>query len=114
MIRRAAIGFVGVLALVSACSDGKTSGTPSPAPSSSTDPVASSGAPSSSEQMLPFAGAPKVATPLPASALAGDPCADALTPEQVTQALGTQIQGKPHTIDSIGPSCDWFNRDTTG
>jgi hypothetical protein len=115
MIRRTAIGIIGVLALVSGCSNGNTSGTPTPTPSSSTDSTGdSSAAPSSSEQSLPFAGAPKVSNPLPASVLAGDPCADALTPEQITQALGAQVQGESNAINRIGPSCEWFNRDTTG
>jgi hypothetical protein len=115
MMRRAVIGIIGVLAFVSACSDGNTTGTPGSASLGSSDSGASqSNSPSSSAQSLPFAGAPKVSNPLPASVLSGDPCADALTPQQVGDALGAQVHGEPHTVDQLGPSCEWFNRDTTG
>jgi hypothetical protein len=46
--------------------------------------------------------------------LSGNPCTDALTPEQVDTAIGTQVQGEPDAIGGIGASCGWFNRDTTG
>ena len=113
MIRRTTIGIVATLALMSACSDGKTGGTPTPAPSS-TAGSGSSGAPTSSVPTLPFAGAPKVPNPLPASVLSGDPCRDALTPDQVAQALGKQVDGESHALQGIGQVCNWVNRDTTG
>lgn len=114
MIRRTAIGIIAILALVSACSDGET-GSPSPAQSSPSDSEAvSSDAPSSPNRTLPYAGAPKVLNPLPSSVLSGDPCKDALTPEQVVQALGKEVEGQPHSLQGIGPVCGWFNPDTTG
>jgi hypothetical protein len=63
---------------------------------------------------LPYAGAPKVANPLPASVLAGNPCDTALTPEQVKQAIGIQVAGRPGTTGGIGPTCSWFNENTLG
>ncbi|WP_410576134.1 DUF3558 domain-containing protein [Amycolatopsis sp. lyj-108] len=112
MSHRALVGIIGMVALVAACSDSSTNGTSGVTPSSSPMSVSTETPPATST--LPFAGAPKVAVPLPSSALSGDPCTDALTTEQVMQALGAQVQGEPNKIDKIGPSCEWFNRDTTG
>jgi hypothetical protein len=39
--------------------------------------------------------------------LNGDPC-EALTPEQISQALGQPEQGKPDS-DATGPVCSWAN-----
>ena len=65
---------------------------------------------------MPYAGAPKVSNPLPASVLDGDPCANALTPEQVKQAIGVQVAGKPNTLvaEALGPSCAWANITSLG
>ncbi|MEV5721756.1 DUF3558 domain-containing protein [Amycolatopsis mediterranei] len=63
---------------------------------------------------LPYAGAPKVPDPLPSSVLSGDPCADALTHEQVVAAVGVDVPGKRGDLAPIGPGCTWFNRDTGG
>ncbi|MFE0022559.1 DUF3558 domain-containing protein [Amycolatopsis sp. NPDC059021] len=59
-------------------------------------------------QSLPYAGAPKVATPLSSSVLSSGPCA-ALTPQQVKTALGVDVQGRPDTLPGIGPKCIWDN-----
>ncbi|WP_326838148.1 DUF3558 domain-containing protein [Amycolatopsis rhabdoformis] len=56
---------------------------------------------------LPHSGAPKVPHPLPASVLAGDPCREALTPDQLKQILGTVPQSKPKDTPGLGLSCDW-------
>jgi hypothetical protein len=63
---------------------------------------------------LPFAGAPKVRDPLPSSVLAGDPCADALTPDQVVAAVGVQVTGQREDLAQVGPACAWSNHDTGG
>jgi hypothetical protein len=62
---------------------------------------------------LPYAGAPKVANPLPASVLSGNPCTDALTADQVKAALGSSVESKPDTLGGIGPFCSWHSTDTT-
>ncbi|WP_326567690.1 DUF3558 domain-containing protein [Amycolatopsis rhabdoformis] len=56
---------------------------------------------------LPHSGAPKVEHPLPTSVLSGDPCQEALNPDQLHQILGTVPQGKPKNTEGLGPSCDW-------
>lgn len=65
---------------------------------------------------VPFAGAPKVPNPLPESALAGDPCTDAMTPDRVVAAVGAAVPGKRAMpeLEFLGPSCGWFNHDTQG
>ncbi|SEP52434.1 Protein of unknown function [Amycolatopsis saalfeldensis] len=94
---------------MTACSGGNTPGTPNPTGSESS----SAGSPSGTSSALPYAGAPKVANPLPASVLSGDPCTDALTPQQVTGALGSPVKTKQDTIGGFGPFCSWTNTDTT-
>nr|WP_091304909.1 DUF3558 domain-containing protein [Amycolatopsis tolypomycina] len=87
------------------CSGKPTStGTPSPV----TTPSGSS-----ASHTLPYAGAPDVSNPLPASVVAGDPCTDALTPAQVKEALGVEVTGQPGTAPGLGRKCDWANPDTT-
>jgi hypothetical protein len=49
---------------------------------------------------------------LPANVLSGDPCATALTPAQVKDALGIEAQGKGDTLPGVGPNCSWSNLDT--
>ncbi|SFW88612.1 Protein of unknown function [Amycolatopsis australiensis] len=63
---------------------------------------------------LPYAGAPKVNDPLPASVLSGDPCTDALTPDQVVAAVGISVAGHREDLAEIGPACSWSNQDTGG
>nr|WP_215545110.1 DUF3558 domain-containing protein [Amycolatopsis sp. CA-230715] len=67
-------------------------------------PVSSVHAATASSTVLPFAGAPKVPSPLPEPALPGDPC-EALTPPQVKDALGDKVNAKRHDIPGIGRSC---------
>ncbi|WP_432849192.1 DUF3558 domain-containing protein [Amycolatopsis sp. CA-161197] len=67
--------------------------------------------PSPTAPALPHSGAPKVQNPLPASVLAGDPCQQALTADQLEKILGTAPQGKRDDA-SIGPACNWTNADT--
>ncbi|RJQ82201.1 DUF3558 domain-containing protein [Amycolatopsis panacis] len=78
-------------------------------------PGASVGPPVSSPTatVLPHSGAPKVEHPLPASVLSGDPCREALKPDQVEQILGIAPEGKRHDNPALGTACDW-NNDTTG
>ncbi|HWD07332.1 MAG TPA: DUF3558 domain-containing protein [Amycolatopsis sp.] len=90
------------LVLVTSCSGGNggTAGTPSSAP------------PSTTTTTLPYAGAPKVEHPLPASVLAGDPCQYALTSDQLHQIFGITPQGKRNDTSGLGPACDWVDSDT--
>jgi hypothetical protein len=93
-------------ATVAACSSTTaTSDDPQPAPNT--------GASSSDHPALPYAGAPKVPHPLPASVLSGDPCTDALTPTQVKDALGKSVVGEPGTTAGLGRKCVWTDVDTT-
>jgi hypothetical protein len=64
------------------------------------------------DDRLPYAGAPKVANPLPASALSGDPCADAVTTGQTKELFGKVVTGKRNDHAALGPTCDWDNADT--
>ncbi|WP_409183339.1 DUF3558 domain-containing protein [Amycolatopsis sp. VS8301801F10] len=87
---------IGAIALTAGCSGG-------PAPSVPTTP-------SPAAASLPYAGAPKVDRPLPPSVLSGNPCHDALTPEQIKEILGTTATPpKPENISATGPSCRWGN-----
>ncbi|MDQ7809367.1 DUF3558 domain-containing protein [Amycolatopsis sp. A133] len=109
MNRWRVLAVLSVLGLVVACSPrtgigGGTSGSALPV---------SPGANASSSG-LPYAGAPKVPDPLPISVLSGDPCVDALTPQQVVAAVGVEVPGKRGDLSQIGPACTWFNRDTGG
>jgi hypothetical protein len=63
---------------------------------------------------LPFAGAPRVSDPLPVSVLSGDPCIDALTPQQVVAAVGVSVAGKREDLAQTGPACAWSNHSTGG
>ena len=91
-----------VILLAASCSDPKTSGTPSPAPQPSSSPTAPT------SRTPPFAGAPKVTSPLPDSVLSGSPC-EALTPQQVQVNIGVSVTGKSDHLPGIGPQCVWTN-----
>ena len=101
----------GAALLLTACSGGGER-TANPAPSSSAPGTSATS--SGSTTALPYAGAPKVANPLPASVLSGAPCDTALTPEQVKQAIGIQVPGKPGDLGGVGLTCAWANEDTLG
>jgi hypothetical protein len=93
--------------LVVGCSGSNTPGVPSPAsqaPSRSAPPAS---------QTPPFAGAPKVTSPLPSTVLSGSAC-DALTPDQVNVNIGTTVAGKPDHLPGIGAECNWANSQTGG
>lgn len=68
--------------------------------------------PSISGPTLPHSGAPKVEHPLPASVLSGDPCQQALTPDQVKKVFGSVVPSKRDDLPSLGPACNWTNSDT--
>ncbi|MFI9450396.1 DUF3558 domain-containing protein [Amycolatopsis sp. NPDC052450] len=108
MWRRLAIPFAAAtLFMVTACSSGGANlGNPTSPPTATPDVT--------SQQNLPYAGAPKVSTPLPESIFTGDPCADTLTPDQVLKAVGKPSETVRKDQDSIGPGCEWFNTSTTG
>ena len=74
-------------------------------PASTTDPQQSS-----TTSSLPFAGAPKVSTPLDATKFLNDPCL-ALTSGQVAQlqvGQGKESQGP------LGNKCEWVNHESLG
>ncbi|OXM42540.1 DUF3558 domain-containing protein [Amycolatopsis alba DSM 44262] len=99
----------GIAVLLGACATGDPTDTVSQTPSSA---PASSNSPNTS---LPYAGAPKVTNPLPASVLSGDPCSTALTPGQVKQAIGVEVPGKPNNlVETVGNGCTWANSATLG
>jgi len=84
-------------------------GSKDPGPLSTSQPTA---APSSAQDSgLPRGGAPKVPNPLPASALAGDPC-QSMTPAQLKDALGQVQQTKQDSTPKVGPGCTWSNLDS--
>ncbi|MFF0147685.1 uncharacterized protein DUF3558 [Amycolatopsis sulphurea] len=88
------------LALLAAACSSPTDGTATP-PTSATAP---------SGRAVPYGGAPKVKNPLPDNVLSSDPC-QALTPQQITEQLGSALTGKPDS-DPV-PSCSWINAETT-
>ncbi|MFI7120735.1 DUF3558 domain-containing protein [Amycolatopsis sp. NPDC049868] len=102
-----AVALVAVAGAVSACT-GK-----SPTDPAASGSVTSADAPrSSAPSALPYAGAPKVTNPLPASVLAGDPCKDALTSTQTSFLLGSPLQVTNSSTPGIGPACGWSNPGT--
>lgn len=62
--------------------------------------------------VLPYAGAPKVVSPLPVSVLSGDPCVDALTADQTKTVFGRVVGGRRSDSGALGPSCEWSTPDT--
>ncbi|WP_161630706.1 DUF3558 domain-containing protein [Amycolatopsis decaplanina] len=93
-----------VAGVVAACTGKASDGTASPTS------IASTGAaPSSSPSGLPYAGAPKVTNPLPASVLAGDPCKEALTAAQTGFLLGAPLDVFNDTTPGVGRACSWSN-----
>lgn len=100
--------LVAVAGLLCACT-GKTpenESTQSPG-----NPPVSSPASSAVPSGLPYAGAPKVANPLPAMVLSGSPCADALTAEQIDTLLGAPIKATPTDNPQVGIGCSWSNQE---
>ncbi len=69
---------------------------------------------SSVSPSVPFGGAPAVSNPLPATVLDGDPCTEALTPDQVEIAIGAGVPGVREDLPETGPACAWTNHDTGG
>ncbi|MEV6625260.1 DUF3558 domain-containing protein [Amycolatopsis sp. NPDC051106] len=103
MIRRilaaTAAAITGMAVLASCTGDRQTSGTPTPAPSSSAE--------------LPNSGAPKVDNPLPAKVMDGSPCDSALTEQELTDYLGQPGAAKPKDSE-LGPMCDWASTSGSG
>ncbi|WP_409183259.1 DUF3558 domain-containing protein [Amycolatopsis sp. VS8301801F10] len=93
-----------VIALVAGCSGGPA---PSPASSSGGVPASSAG----TGKTLPYAGAPKVDSPLPDSALSGHPCDSGLTPDQLGRILNQKPQGVHDDEAALGAQCHWKNSD---
>lgn len=106
-MRSLAVATAGLLAILSA----SACGTGSPSRGASPSRTVSSAA----ERPLPYGDAPPVTRePMSLGKLAGDPCAEALTPDQVEAAVGARVTGKREDLAPVGPACGWFNRDTGG
>ncbi|MFD2473063.1 DUF3558 domain-containing protein [Amycolatopsis silviterrae] len=99
-----AAGAGAAIALVSACSGGSV---PNPASSSAAAPSS----PSATGKTLPYAGAPKVESPLPDSVLSSHPCDGGLTPDQVGRILSQKPQGEHGDEAALGAQCHWTNSD---
>ncbi|WP_410626464.1 DUF3558 family protein [Amycolatopsis sp. cmx-8-4] len=82
--------------------DGTTSLTNAPSASDSETPSPSN---------LPYAGAPPVASPLPASALSGNPCVDALPSAKAEEFLGAPLKTERNDNPEFGAGCSWANQD---
>src|SRR4051812_31677693 len=93
--------FAVVAALCAACTGDDSPSTGTPAPSTGSGQPS----PSSPASNLPFAGAPAVSAPLPASVLSGDPCADAFTPAQAEDFLGAPLKQRRDDLPELGPQC---------
>ncbi|TVT61904.1 DUF3558 domain-containing protein [Amycolatopsis rhizosphaerae] len=106
MIRASHIGLLVLAAVILAgCSPG--SGVPRPSSGAS-----SSATTSTASSAVPYAGAPKVANPLPVSTLSGDPCADGLTADQTKTVFGQVESGQRKDDPVLGSNCEWSNPDT--
>jgi hypothetical protein len=46
--------------------------------------------------------------------LSGDPCKDALTPSQITDAAGSNPKMRQGNTPGVGADCSWSNTDTLG
>jgi hypothetical protein len=109
-VRRTVLACAAALTVVSVagCGSDTRQGSPSGA-----DPTQDSSSTRTSTSAvtaaLPHSGAPKVANPLPAPVFAGDPCTDALTPEQVKLALGVNTPGTAGQ-SPLGRKCTWRNQ----
>lgn len=87
---------------LTACSPAHVADTPTP---SSETPSTSTVATSS--------GTPTVQNPVPAKALAGNPCDTALTTADLTKFIGPPDPGKPGDTP-LGPRCFWANASGNG
>ncbi|MBE8519373.1 DUF3558 domain-containing protein [Amycolatopsis sp. H6(2020)] len=105
---RASVGVLLAAGLVAGCSGQGGSGT------ASGNALPASSWQNASSSSLPYAGAPKVPNPLPVSVLSGDPCTDALTPQQVLTAIGVDVAGRREDLPQLGPACAWTNHETRG
>ncbi|SFW74631.1 Protein of unknown function [Amycolatopsis australiensis] len=106
-----------VLVLCAACSSGVHGSRTAPIDqpeSTSVTPSVDEPDTTSVSPSVPFGGAPAVANPLPRTVLDGDPCTEALTPDQVQAAIGIQVPGVREDLASTGPACSWSNDDTFG
>lgn len=106
--RPAVFALAAVLTASAGCS-GASAPVPAPTPTSTIEAPTSE-----AERELPFGGAPAVPEPMSLGKLAGDPCTEALTPQQVETAIGAQVAGEREDLLQIGPACAWTNRDTGG
>ncbi|MBK1788511.1 DUF3558 domain-containing protein [Prauserella cavernicola] len=68
---------------------------------------------SASNPELPHSGAPEVTNPVPESALSAGPC-EALTKQQIKQALGDGAAQGRSGENEVGPYCDWSDPATGG
>lgn len=98
------------LLLVSACTT-TSEGAPQPATTKSSSAPGSETS-GTSEEELPFAGAPKVAEPLDTSRFEDDPC-ESLTAKQA-KSLKLPATGELNDEFPLGIGCDWYNRETWG
>jgi hypothetical protein len=103
---------VGVLAVVvvAGCTTA-SEGEPVPGDTIQTSSGSAPSSTNSSDQELPFAGAPKVDHPLDTTPFQQDPC-QALTAEQ-TQSLTLPSSGERRDAP-FGKACTWENPDTRG
>jgi len=101
------VRVVGVLAVAGAVAG--CSGHSGPADASQDNsPPASSAV----HQALPYGGAPKVASPLPASALAAHPCDSAFTAENLSQLFEAPPKGVHADLPDRGAGCRWLDQRT--
>ncbi|WP_370940333.1 DUF3558 family protein [Amycolatopsis sp. cg13] len=84
----------------------------SSAANSASGPASDRASSSSAGKALPYAGAPKVENPLPASVLSGHPCDSAFAPGQVGHILGEEPQGRHADNGSLGAQCHWVNSES--
>ncbi|RSN44926.1 hypothetical protein DMC64_18765 [Amycolatopsis sp. WAC 04197] len=70
------------------------------------NPMSSGATPSAGRPALPYADAPKVTDPLPASLMQRSPC-DVLTPAQLTSLFTNEPEAHPARDTGIAQQCHW-------
>jgi hypothetical protein len=103
-------GMLAIIAFTASCSDDGDTGRALPV---TTTPGTSAPASSANGgESLPAHGAPKVEVPLDRATFEQTPC-DSLTSSQLTELFGVAVRGEPDPRETVGPTCNWHDDDST-
>jgi hypothetical protein len=114
MFLRRPLFIAGILGFALAAAGCTTPSEGEPRAAATKTPTSNSttGSSGSTEDDLPFAGAPQVNDPLDTTRFNQDPC-QALTSDQ-TRSLNLPSTGEPIDHVALGAGCEWKNSDTRG